>query len=113
MPGRPSERSVAALDRLREEAPEAKFEAVDGDLQDQARQRGRLEQAGITNVEPLLAHPGLASTPLQSTTGRDGGMDVDSPFMQQARSAEDGALGIIGGCMDPQAEPGNFYGPKA
>jgi NAD(P)-dependent dehydrogenase (short-subunit alcohol dehydrogenase family) len=71
----------------------------------------KLRAAGITNVKALLAHPGLARTQLQVTTASDGGMDLDSPFMQQAQSAEDGALGIIRGCMDPAAASGDFYGP--
>jgi len=73
----------------------------------------RLEAAGLTHVKALLAHPGLARTNLQSTTAETGGMDLDSPFMQQAQSAEDGALGIIRACMDPEAVSGNFYGPES
>ena len=34
------------------------------------------------------------------------------PFMDQAQSPEDGALGIIRGCMDPDASSGDFYGPE-
>lgn len=72
----------------------------------------RLEQAGISNVKALLAHPGLARTQLAFTTEKDGGMDASSPFMDQAQSSEDGATGIIRACMDPKAKSGNFYGPK-
>lgn len=71
----------------------------------------KLEAANITNVIPLLAHPGLSLTNLQVTTAADGGMDADSPFMLQAQTAEDGATGIIRAAMDPQAQAGNFYGP--
>ncbi len=74
--------------------------------------QARLESAGLTHVKALLAHPGLARTNLQSTTAETGGMSVDSPIMQQAQSAEDGALGIIRACMDPDAVSGNFYGPE-
>jgi NAD(P)-dependent dehydrogenase (short-subunit alcohol dehydrogenase family) len=73
----------------------------------------KLEEANITNVIPLLAHPGLALTNLQLTTAADGGMDADSAFMNQAQSAEDGATGIIRAAMDPKAQAGNFYGPIA
>jgi len=73
--------------------------------------RDRLAAAGITNVKPIVAHPGLASTQLQHTTDADGGMDASSPFMDQAQSAEDGALGIIRGSMDPTAVAGDFFGP--
>lgn len=73
----------------------------------------KLEAAQITNVLPLLAHPGLALTNLQPTTIKDGGMDGDSDFMNRAQTAEDGATGIIRAAMDPAAESGNFYGPTA
>lgn len=73
----------------------------------------KLEEAGISNIIPLLAHPGLARTKLQVTTAEDGGMDADSEFMNQAQSAEDGATGIIRAAMDPEARPGDFYGPTA
>ncbi len=71
----------------------------------------KLEVENITNVIPLLAHPGLARTQLQVTTASDGGMDGNSDFMGQAQSPEDGATGIIRACMDPTAKPGDFYGP--
>lgn len=71
----------------------------------------RLEAAGISNVKALLAHPGLARTNLQTTTAETGGMDINSPFMANAQSAEDGATGIIRGCMDPEARSGDFFGP--
>lgn len=73
----------------------------------------KLEAAGITHVMPLLAHPGLALTQLQVTTAATGGMDNNSPFMQQAQSAEDGATGIIRASMDPTSTSGNFYGPSS
>lgn len=72
----------------------------------------KLEQNNITNVKSLLAHPGLALTNLASTTAETGGMDVNSPIMENAQSAEDGALGIIRACSDKEAKSGNFYGPK-
>lgn len=75
--------------------------------------KNKLEEAGISNVIPLLAHPGLAATNLQVTTATDGGMDSNSEFMKQAQSAEDGATGIIRAAMDPQAKAGDFYGPTA
>ena len=73
----------------------------------------RFEEANVANVIPLLAHPGLAATNLQTTTASEGGMDAESEFMQQAQSAEDGATGIIRAALDPEAKPGNFYGPAA
>lgn len=71
----------------------------------------KLELHNISNVKVFLAHPGLAATNLQVTTAKTGGMQANSPFMANAQSAEDGALGIIRACADPTAESGNFYGP--
>ncbi|MEN0065982.1 MAG: SDR family NAD(P)-dependent oxidoreductase [Myxococcota bacterium] len=72
----------------------------------------RLEAQGLSNVKALLAHPGLAATSLQVTTADSGGMDLQSDLMSQAQSAEDGALGILRACADPEAKSGNFYGPE-
>ena len=72
-----------------------------------------MKEANISNIIPLLAHPGLARTNLQVTTSEDGGMDAKSEFMNQAQSSEDGATGIIRAAMDPEAKAGNFYGPTA
>lgn len=72
----------------------------------------RLDARGTTHVKALVAHPGLAATQLQVTTGKTGGMDVDSPFMEQAQTAEDGALGILRACADPTAASGDFFGPE-
>ncbi|MEM6731856.1 MAG: SDR family NAD(P)-dependent oxidoreductase [Myxococcota bacterium] len=72
----------------------------------------RLEKAGVSNVKVLLAHPGLAATNLQTTTAEAGGMDAESPFMSNAQTAEDGALGILRGCADPSVASGDFYGPE-
>lgn len=72
----------------------------------------RLEKAGLTQFKALVAHPGLAATQLQVTTAETGGMDSESDFMKQAQSPEDGALGILRACADPQAKSGDFYGPK-
>lgn len=72
----------------------------------------KLEEQGITNILPLLAHPGLAATNLQVTTAKDGGMDGNAEFMKMAQSAEDGATGIIRASMDPAAKSGDFYGPS-
>ena len=72
----------------------------------------KLEEKNITNVIPLLAHPGLALTKLQATTAADGGMDENSKFMAMAQSAEDGAAGIIRAAMDPKVKSGDFFGPS-
>ncbi len=73
----------------------------------------KLEEANITHVIPLLAHPGLAATNLQLTTASDGGMEKNADLMQRAQSPEDGAAGIIRCTMDPTAQAGHFYGPTA
>jgi len=75
--------------------------------------KSKLDAAGISNVIPLLAHPGLALTQLQVTTAVDGGMEKNSSLMERAQSAEDGATGIIRAAMDPEAKSGDFYGPTA
>lgn len=72
----------------------------------------RLDQQGITNVKVMVAHPGLAITGLAATTAATGGMDLNSPVMAKAQSAEDGALGIIRACADPGVAGGDFFGPK-
>ncbi|MFK7991813.1 MAG: SDR family NAD(P)-dependent oxidoreductase [Sandaracinaceae bacterium] len=71
----------------------------------------RLEKAGLTQFKSLVAHPGLAATQLQVTTAETGGMDPESEFMKRAQSSEDGALGILRACADPEAMSGDFYGP--
>lgn len=73
----------------------------------------KLAAHGTDHIIALLAHPGLAATGLQVTTAADGGMESNSPFMQQAQSAEDGATGIIRAAMDPASASGDFYGPTA
>jgi NAD(P)-dependent dehydrogenase (short-subunit alcohol dehydrogenase family) len=72
----------------------------------------RLESAGLSNVKVLIAHPGVARTGLQDTSARSGGMDTNHGVMQHAQTAEDGALGIIRACADPEARSGDFYGPE-
>ena len=72
----------------------------------------KLEASEITNVKALLAHPGVALTSLAIKTAATGGMDINSPYIQNAQSAEDGALGIIRACADAEAVSGNFYGPE-
>ncbi len=71
----------------------------------------KLEEHNINNVNVLLAHPGLALTSLGAKAVEAGGMEANSSLMSSAQSAEDGALGIIRACADPEAESGNFYGP--
>lgn len=72
----------------------------------------KLEDKGIDNVKVLLAHPGLAITSLATTTAATGGMDLNADLMQSAQTAEDGALGILRGCADPNAKSGDFFGPE-
>ncbi len=71
----------------------------------------RLRAAGIP-VRSVLAHPGWASTNLQ-TSGPTGVikqlMRVANPLL--AQSAEMGALCQLYAAVDPAAEGGAFYGP--
>lgn len=72
----------------------------------------RLDARGLRQVKALLAHPGLSRTNLQVTTAHDGGMRLGDGFMDAAQSAEDGALGILRCCADPEAASGDFFGPE-
>ena len=72
----------------------------------------KLDTAQISNIKVLLAHPGLATTSLHSTSAADGGMDANSALMRNSQTAEDGALGIIRACSDKESKSGDFYGPK-
>ncbi len=74
--------------------------------------KAKLDEKSIKNVKVFIAHPGLATTGLQLKTASTGGMDVNSDLMNNAQSAEDGALGIIRACADPTAESGDFFGPQ-
>jgi NAD(P)-dependent dehydrogenase (short-subunit alcohol dehydrogenase family) len=72
----------------------------------------RLEAAGLSSVKVLIAHPGVSRTGLQETSDKSGGMNTNHAIMQQAQTAEDGALGILRACADPEARSGDFYGPE-
>ena len=74
--------------------------------------KAKLEAKGISNVKVMIAHPGLAATRLQVTTAKTGGMEKNSDLMTRAQSAEDGALGILRACADPEAVSGDFFGPE-
>lgn len=70
-------------------------------------------QAKGSKVKALVAHPGFASTNLQSTSIKEGGMGsvATSMLMKLAQSTEDGAMGILSGMCLPNARSGQFYGP--
>ena len=72
----------------------------------------KLDEYNLGHIKPLLAHPGLAATSLQVTTADAGGMSLGSPLMQNAQSAEDGALGILRACIAPDVKAGDFFGPE-
>jgi len=73
----------------------------------------KLDAANVSNIIPLLAHPGLAKTQLSVTSAAVGGVDDKSDFMEKmAQSAEDGATGILRAAMDPKAKSGDFFGPS-
>ncbi len=72
----------------------------------------RLERAKVSSVKVLMAHPGLAWTGLARTTAQTGGMNLGAQLMNSAQSAEDGTLGILRACADPEAHSGDFYGPR-
>lgn len=70
-------------------------------------------EASDSKVKALVAHPGLASTELQETTVKGGGMGrwFTNLFMKMAQSAEDGAMGLLSCMCLPNAKSGEFYGP--
>lgn len=69
--------------------------------------------AANSNVRALVAHPGLSKTNLQVTTGDHGGMASEGGWlMYLSQTAEEGTMGILRCCTDPQAVPGGFYGPN-
>jgi len=74
--------------------------------------KAKLEEKGVDHVKVMIAHPGLAKTGLQPATAATGGMDLESDLMNNAQSAEDGALGILRACADPTAQSGDFFGPQ-
>lgn len=80
----------------------------------------RLQAAG-SSVKALVAHPGVAPTSLSDGTMKAGGMEDSkaAPKWLMAlvyriimQSEEDGAMGILRCCCDPDVVPGGFYGPK-
>ena len=64
-------------------------------------------------VKALVAHPGLATTQLQQTTVKEGGMGglFTGFFMRLGQTPEDGAMGILSCMCLPEARSGQFYGP--
>eukprot|EP00961_Rhodomonas_salina_P286244 3867660-Rhodomonas_salina.1 len=65
-----------------------------------------------SKVKALVAHPGLASTNLQVTTNKDGGMPSLGAkiLMMLSQSAEDGTCGILQCIAGPNVQSGEFYG---
>jgi len=71
----------------------------------------RLTAAG-SKVKALCAHPGLAKTNLQVTTGQQGGMAENGGWLMcMSQTAEEGTMGVLRCSLDPEAVPGGFYGP--
>eukprot|EP00438_Fugacium_kawagutii_P027065 Skav214856 [mRNA] locus=scaffold16:317433:318696:+ [translate_table: standard] len=69
----------------------------------------RIRQKGL-KVKSLCAHPGLSATGLMTNSERLKGAAGFMSIFQQ--SAEDGTLGLLHCCCDPEAESGDFYGPQ-
>lgn len=70
-------------------------------------------QAKNSSVKALVAHPGLASTELQVTSSRQGGIGptFTKLLMSFAQSQEDGAMGLISCMAKSNVKSGEFYGP--
>lgn len=71
-------------------------------------------KAKSSKVRAIACHPGGSSTSLGDHLRMGFGyrilMNVVSPFLMQ--TADDGAMGLIMGMVDPKAESGKLYGPK-
>jgi NAD(P)-dependent dehydrogenase (short-subunit alcohol dehydrogenase family) len=76
----------------------------------------RLEAAGST-VSSLVAHPGFANTNLQHATHANAGGGIAGSFFHWTvpllgMSQERGALPGLRAATDPDAQNGDFYGPR-
>ncbi|KKB07737.1 SDR family oxidoreductase [Devosia chinhatensis] len=74
----------------------------------------RRSAAGRWGITALAAHPGLSRTSLFKKQNEDKGLadrlgDLFSPFFSQSAAA--GALPLVAAAIDPDAEPGDYYGP--
>ncbi len=69
------------------------------------------------SARSLMAHPGLSHTNLQVHTVEQGGGGASAPFWawmakSMGMSAADGALSQVRAATDPDANGGEFYGPR-
>jgi NAD(P)-dependent dehydrogenase (short-subunit alcohol dehydrogenase family) len=76
----------------------------------------QFERAGVA-AQSLIAHPGLSHSDLQVRTVEEGGGGLMGPFWvwMAAHTGMDtsrGSLPQIRAATDPQAEGGQFYGPR-
>jgi NAD(P)-dependent dehydrogenase (short-subunit alcohol dehydrogenase family) len=74
------------------------------------------ERRGL-RARSLVAHPGLSHTNLQVHTVEEGGGGPSAPFWAwlartTGMSPDDGALSQLRAATDPNAEGGEFYGPR-
>ena len=74
------------------------------------------EKRGL-KAESLSAHPGLSNTNLQVHTVEQGGGGWSAPFWEwmaakTGMSAANGALSQVRAATDPDANGGEFYGPR-
>lgn len=71
------------------------------------------EKEEYVKIKAVAAHPGFARTSLYGLDlGRVGTMLMPLADKILFQSSEDGAMGLIKGMMDPDAESGHLYGPK-
>ncbi|HEY3088686.1 MAG TPA: SDR family NAD(P)-dependent oxidoreductase [Jatrophihabitantaceae bacterium] len=76
----------------------------------------QFEQAGV-RAQSLIAHPGLTHSDLQIRTVAEGGGGWTGPFWAwtakyTGMDVEHGAMPLIRAATDPQAQGGQFYGPR-
>uniref|UniRef100_A0A0G4IF92 Oxidoreductase n=1 Tax=Chromera velia CCMP2878 TaxID=1169474 RepID=A0A0G4IF92_9ALVE len=64
-----------------------------------------------SQVKAVVAHPGVSSTNLLTTSFHHGGFMIARLFSFFAQSAEDGTQGILAAAFEPGVQSGTFWGP--
>uniref|UniRef100_A0A0G4G9R3 Uncharacterized protein n=1 Tax=Chromera velia CCMP2878 TaxID=1169474 RepID=A0A0G4G9R3_9ALVE len=73
----------------------------------------RIEKAGLAqSIVSTASHPGFASTNLQVSSQKAGGVRNARGQQKQAQAAEDGALPLIMAVAGPDSKGGEWFGPK-
>ncbi|CAJ1932083.1 unnamed protein product [Cylindrotheca closterium] len=83
-------------------------------LANSVHMHGLHERLKDGKIKAISAHPGGSDTNLGDHLkfGYFTDMFMKTVFSFMAQTSEDGALGLLRGMMDPEAESGVLYGPK-